>query len=173
MATLDSSEVDSYILSVAKAFCSKDADRSMEEAAKLTCQNAKDINVAFMGITMALVMSDGERDSMQLAKDGAQHGEEFDGDVVGACADPSIPINRRKLIIKEYITHAETLEAMSNNMLGRLKSIRNEFFDLIQDVRRSNGKSKLTYTEQEVDQIDWVCLSAGCDLVTRSHWDLI
>lgn len=61
MATLDSSEVDSYILSVAKAFCSKDADRSMEEAAKLTCQNAKDINVAFMGITMALVMSDGER----------------------------------------------------------------------------------------------------------------
>ncbi|RBQ79262.1 hypothetical protein FVER14953_09927 [Fusarium verticillioides] len=178
MATLDSSEVDSYILSVAKAFCSKDADRSMEEAAKLTCQNAKDINVAFMGITMALVMSDGERgthnadrmvpivrayakfllDSMQLAKDGAQHGEEFDGDVVGACADSSIPINRRKLIIKEYITHAETLEAMSNNMLDRLKSIRNEFFDLIQDVRRSNGKSKLTSTEQEVDQIDWVCL---------------
>lgn len=47
---------------------------------------------------------------------------------------------------------------MSNNMLDRLKSIRNEFFDLIQDVRRSNGKSKLTSTEQEVDQIDWVCL---------------
>lgn len=40
---------------------------------------------------------------------------EFDGDVVGACADPSIPINRRKLIIKEYITVCSVFSSRSRN----------------------------------------------------------
>ncbi|SCO46653.1 uncharacterized protein FFNC_10878 [Fusarium fujikuroi] len=95
MPVLDPSETDLYIQSVAQTLCSKDADRSIEEAAKLTCQNAKDINTAFMGVTLALVMSDGQRgthnvdrmvpivrtyakfllDSIQLAKDIAHYGE--------------------------------------------------------------------------------------------------
>ncbi|KAF4345555.1 hypothetical protein FBEOM_505 [Fusarium beomiforme] len=173
-AVLGPSQRDLYIRSVARPFCSKEADRSIEEAAKLTCQNASAINFAFMGVTLAFVMSDGQRgthnadrmvpivrtyakfllDSIQLAKDIAHYGEDFDDNVVAQCADPNVPINERKLILEKYIEHAEGLEEMSKNVLNRLNSLRNDFFDLIQDVRRSNGSSESTSTIKEVDQLD-------------------
>ncbi|KAE8353397.1 hypothetical protein BDV28DRAFT_133257 [Aspergillus coremiiformis] len=73
-------------------------------------------------------------DSVPLANEVAQYGEDFDNEVIAFCANTSLTVDERLSKIREYIATANGFETKAKGIQSILDSVKDQLVDLLNEM---------------------------------------